>query len=264
MNKKYIGYNPPDFATAYAQFFKNDTPQAQASALSGLSNSPFPLYALLSFENREELANDGYHKIENGYAFEADGSASVAVLTPMPNVQPKMWDWWFGWHGCADNRYKLWHPKAHLSAEWLDGNQQLETYIGRTSVIQERIGIKLEKANIQFVAPESLRLKNGENTLYICARLGYTNYPLNFGWLVHQIRSTPEGAEMRSRFWIGGKHISIRKQGAFFGFLSKILQKTYRLPRKQPADLLTHCSEEMSHLASFLPEIYKEFKFLLK
>ncbi len=31
------------------------------------------------------------------------------------------------------------------------------------------------------------------------------------GWFVHQVRSTPGGSEMRSRFWDGRPHIAVRK-----------------------------------------------------
>jgi hypothetical protein len=27
-------------------------------------------------------------------------------------------DWWFGWHSDEPQRYKLWHPRAHVHAQW--------------------------------------------------------------------------------------------------------------------------------------------------
>jgi hypothetical protein len=259
MNAKYIGYSADDKALLYAKYL-DETPCTTSDLVAkALENQPLPAGVLLSFEQISVLQKKGYAEIENGYSIERDGSARVAVHTLMPNVSPAMWHWWFGWHGCADSRYKLWHPQAHLAAEWLDGENS-ETYIGRTSVIQEYIGRKLEKANIRFVAPEDLGLKNSVDMVYICARLGYTAYPLDFGWLVHQVRAIEGGAEMRSRFWIGGKYIAIRKKGSFFNFLSTVLQKLYRLPEAQPKYLLQHCSEEMRHLAKFLPDLYLDFK----
>ena len=62
----------------------------------------------------------GYADVECGYTLEADGSARLAILTPMPQVTPLMWHWWFGWHGDQDNKYKLWHPPAHVSTVWAD------------------------------------------------------------------------------------------------------------------------------------------------
>jgi hypothetical protein len=258
MTSKYCGYNAEDYALPYAKYLAETSCEISAEAAEGLVQSPYLPNSLPIFTQVNDLQKQGYAEIENGYTLNADGSATVAVLTVMPRVSPAMWHWWFGWHGCADSRYKLWHPQAHLAAEWQDG-ESTETYIGRTSVIQEYIGKKLEKANIQFIAPETLGLQNTDNEVYICARLGYTDYPLDFGWLVHQVRATDSGAEMRSRFWIGGSYIAIRKKSSFFRFISTILQKIYRLPSQKPKDILQHCAEEMQHLAAFLPELYHEF-----
>jgi hypothetical protein len=46
--------------------------------------------------------------------------APLFVLTQMPKVTPAMWDWWFAWHGSEAQRYKLWHPRAHISSKWAD------------------------------------------------------------------------------------------------------------------------------------------------
>jgi hypothetical protein len=262
--EKYIGYNQADYATPYAAFY-NEIVHSIAPPISrALVTSPYPAGKLAALENATILLKNGYLEIENGYTMEKDGSARVAVLTSMPDVSPKMWDWWFGWHGNLSNKYKLWHPKAHLSAEWKDGNQDLEAYIGRTSLIEEYIGTKLEHAAIQFFDPTKLGFKAADladknKVVFICARLGYAHFPLDFGYLVHQIRQTENGAEMRSRFWVGGEHIQLRMSGFVPNLISKFLRKVKRIPQKQAVDLLTHCSEEMNHLAALLPQLYAQF-----
>lgn len=260
---KYMGYRDEDFAAAWGKYFVEEMPPIQPQVLEGLMNSPFAVGKIPPFSEVTKLANEGYAEIETGYSLEKDGSIHVAILTKMPRVSPKMWDWWFGWHGCRDNRYKLWHPKAHKSALWQDGKDD-ESYIGRTSVIQEYIGKNFEKANIKFISPlkigfSELQIKHKEKAVFICARVGYTNFPIDFGWLVHQVRATAEGAEMRSRFWFGGEHIEIRFEGVLPKTFSKILRKTVLLRARRAQDLLIHCAEEMNHLAQFLPEIYAEF-----
>ncbi len=258
--KKYIGYLSADFALPYAKFYDEiirPIPTLVEKAIKKSTKNG------LMLDNVRDLHNKGYLDLENGYRLNDDGSLHVAVLTPMPNVNPEMWDWWFGWHSCEDNRYKLWHPKAHLSAVWADGRDDL-AYVGRTSNIQEYIGKKLEKAAIQFKSPlefgfSDSQIADKSNVVYVCARIGYVDYPLDFGWLVHQIRKTDNGAEMRSRFWMGGKYIAIRSENILAKAVSKILQKIVKLPEQQAKDLMTHCSEEMNHLAAILPDIYKEF-----
>jgi hypothetical protein len=262
--EKYIGYKQADYGTTYAKFYDEKFEEIATPVMQGLNHSPYAAGQLPPLSKTTVLKEKGYLGIENGYTLEADGSASVAVLTPMPNVAPYMWDWWFGWHGSMANRYKLWHPKAHANAYWKDGNQSLEAYIGRTSLIEEYIGEKLEKAAIQFFSPTELGflaadIADKKKVVYVCARLGYAHFPLDFGYLVHQIRQTDNGAEMRSRFWLGGEHIQLRMKGFIPNFLSKIIRKLRQIPRQQAIDLMTHCTEEMNHLAAFLPKIYAEF-----
>lgn len=260
----YIGYKQADYTTAHARFYDETIIPIALPISKALNASPYPSEKLLPLENAPFLMENGYFDVENGYSLVADGSARVAVLTDMPDVWPQMWDWWFGWHGNLANKYKLWHPKAHLDARWKDGNQTLESYIGRTSLIEEYIGTTLEKAAIQFIEPTTLGFKAADLTdknkvVFICARLGYAHFPLDFGYLVHQIRQTGKGAEMRSRFWIGGPHIQLRMKGFIPNLISKFIRSVKRIPEKQAIDLLTHCSEEMNHLAAFLPQLYAQY-----
>ena len=262
---KYIGYQPTDYQTPYAKFYDETIEAIPAHIEKALQVSPLPAGTLPPLSKIADLLKDGYTNVESGYSLEKDGSVQVVCLTNMPNVSPKMWHWWFGWHGDLDNKYKLWHPKMHVSATWQDGQGNNGQYIGRTSVIQEYITPnKLEKANIQFISPLELGLSNDlEKQIFICARLGYTHYPVDFGWLVHQVRATTEGSEMRSRFFMGGSHIQLRMGGWLPQMVSKLLQKVVRLPKEQGHDLLVHCAEEMRHLAAFLPSIYQEFHSIL-
>lgn len=261
--KKYIGYRDGDRLQPWAKFFLDKTISIHPDAAMALGQCPMPKGSIPPIEQANTLVNPGYADVETGYTIEADGSIRVAIHTQMPRVSPAMWDWWFGWHGSVDSRYKLWHPKSHRAAAWQDGRADVG-YIGRVSQIEEYIGTKLEKANIAFQYPASLGFSSADmadktKAVFICARVGYTQFPIDFGWLVHQIRSTADGAEMRSRFWMGGQHIAIRGKWAP-SFLSQILQKSVKLPEQQAIDLLTHCSEEMNHLASFLPELYHTFQ----
>lgn len=258
---KYLGYREEDFKLPYAKFY-DEKVQSMPEDVA-LKREKLPHGAIFSLKNiAQQLMQSGYLANEIGYTLEPNGEQRIAVLTKMPNVKPKMWDWWFGWHGCSDSRYKLWHPKAHVSAIWQDGKDDI-AYIDRTSMIQEYIGTTLEKANIQFFNPEKLGflkeyLIDNERVVVICARLGLTTLPLDFGYLIHQIRATEDGAEMRSRFFVGGEHIALRANNVVSNNFSKLLSKLYKLPEQQAIDLLTHCSEEMNHIAKFLPLIYKE------
>ena len=185
-----------------------------AEKQAALDQSPLSSDAFIPFESVSELVNSGYFEVENGYCLNSDGSASIAVLTDMPNVTPAMWHWWFGWHGDSDDKYKLWHPQAHVSVQWKDKVVGQVAYMDRVSHVCEYIGSKEEKDAIQFKNPATIGLSlfelQNSDAVYIVARIGMITIPVDLGWLVHQVRKTPTGSEMRSRFWIGGAHFDGR------------------------------------------------------
>ncbi|MEO1407108.1 MAG: hypothetical protein AAFV54_11535, partial [Pseudomonadota bacterium] len=83
--------------------------------------------------------------------------------------------------------------------------------------------------------------------------------PLNGGQMCHIIRATEDGAEMRSRFWLG--IVAKREGNNQVASIEGIVANTYLTRRlgvsKSAAlDLMYHCTEEMRILASFLPELY--------
>ncbi len=175
-----------------------------------------------------------------------------------------MWAWWFGWHGCDTRRYKLWHPRAHLSAAWKDGQDIQGTdrrYIGRWSMISEYIGSTMLNAAIQFVEPASMGCPpDSDKAVSICARLGSGDAPVDAGWFIHHIRSTRDGAEMRSRFWMGGPHIAVRNApGMASRAVRPIASRVLGTSEATARNLLVHCAQEMNHLAGFLPELYDAF-----
>jgi hypothetical protein len=175
-----------------------------------------------------------------------------------------MWDWWFAWHGSQAQRYKLWHPRAHVHAAWADGRGELGHYIGRTSRVVEYVGAARLGLTIRFVAPASLGLDEAglaeAGEVAICARGGIAGAPVETGWLVHHLRPVAGGCEMRSRFWIAGDNIRPRGlDGGAGALIGGLLSRLNRFGRAEAADLLVHCAQEMAHLAVILPDLYAAF-----
>lgn len=260
--QKKPGYQPEDFKRAYAKYYDETIAGIAPQVQYALDHTPFPAGALPPFSEAKYLEAEGYAPLEMGYTVEPDGAAHVAMLTHMPGVTPDMWHWWFGWHGCKDSRYKLWHPKSHVSAVWKDGREDV-SYIGRVSLIEEYIGDLFTEAAIQFKEPaafgfSSEAVQDLSKAVYICARIGHPSLPLDYGYLVHQVRAVEGGSEMRSRFWMGGQYIHIRKEGVMADMVSSFLRKIRKLPPTFAHDLTIHCSQEMNHLAAFLPKLYAE------
>jgi hypothetical protein len=265
MADEYLGYRDGDADTPFGKFYQPDMAALPRHVTEALEHGPRAGPTLLAFDDAPTLDNEGYQQTENGYGVLADGSVQVSVRTDMPGITPTMWEWWFGWHGCDSRRYKLWHPRAHISAAWQDrddtGRKDSTRYVGRTSLITEYIGSSMLRAAIRFVTPATLGLPAADDAAVpVCARLGSRDVPVDAGWFVHHIRVTGVGSEMRSRFWLGGPHISVRGVPGFANFLvrppaSRILGASADYAR----DLMVHCAQEMNHLAGFLPALYEQF-----
>ncbi|BBX96433.1 DAPG hydrolase family protein [Mycobacterium lacus] len=261
----YLGYRNHDANTPFGKFFRPEMAPLPQHVVEALHHGPQGGMALLAFEDVTSIADDGYQPTENGYGVLDDGSMQVSVRTDMPGVTPRMWSWWFGWHGSDTRRYKLWHPRAHLSAAWKDGGDAgrrgAERYIGRCSMINEYIGSTKLRAAIQFVSPTTMGLPaDSDEAVSICARLGSGDVPVDAGWFVHQVRSITGGTEMRSRFWMGGPHIAVRNApGVASKAVRPIATKVLGVSEATARNLLVHCAQEMNHLAGFLPELYDAF-----
>lgn len=253
--KSYLGYRDDDFAVEFAQFYNSEMAALPKHVIEALEHGPQAEPTLPAFDDIVAMRGDGYQQTENGYGVLRDGGIQVSVRTDMPGVTPGMWDWWFGWHGSDSRRYKLWHPRAHVSAHWSDGGSEVG-YVGRTSLVEEYLGSSFTRPAIQFVDPAELGLGELSDAVAICARLGSSDVPVDVGWLVHQIRATPDGSEMRSRFWMGGRHVAVRYANRL---ADRVVRPVAARQLPNPRDLMVHCAQEMNHLAAFLPELYARF-----
>ncbi|HVP84047.1 MAG TPA: hypothetical protein VMS78_04935 [Rhizomicrobium sp.] len=266
MTRLHLGFDAQECATSpYARFFNPDMaplPEHVREALlaGGIAHELMP-----AIDRAKDLQTPGYWPVETGYTFAPDRSVRIFVLTKMPNVTPAMWDWWFAWHGSHAQRYKLWHPRAHVHVAWQDGRDDLPNYVGRLSNVVEYIGPTRMKLTIRFVPPSALgfdeKLLAARGETAICARGGIGGTPMETGWLIHHVRPIPGGCEMRSRFWIAGENVRPRgMQGGAGAFIGRAASRFAKFTATQAADLLVHCAQEMNHLAAFLPDLYATFK----
>ncbi|MEM9572144.1 MAG: hypothetical protein AAF996_11800 [Pseudomonadota bacterium] len=205
----------------------------------------------------------GYAEGEPGFKTEVkrlpNGIYEVSALTPMPGVTPEMVRWWFADYMQTSEHYQRWYPGAHVWMDW--ENKVPGKYVGASHLVHEYIGEDMQKLRIQFVPPEEIlgdvQLRDGD--VAVCAKPGLLEQPINGGQMCHIIRATADGAEMRSRFWLG--MVAKRDGNEQIGSIEGIVANTY-LARKlgvskaAAADLMNHCTEEMSILAGFLPELY--------
>ena len=239
--------------------------------MQALLQSPCSAEEGLPFSEIHHLLDPGKLPIESGFSRLATGEIYVAVNTPMPGVSGKMIDWWFGWHSDESQRYKLWHPRAHMKAEMnistVDTPElsDRERYIGNTSYVDEYIGTGMQRLAIQFRSPgefdlDESRFESAGVQTAVCANVGLAHAPFNFGKLVHLIRETQDGCEMRSRFWLGRLTLrSLPDDHVVNRLLGSRQLSRVAVGRELGHDMVVHCAMEMTHLASFLPQLHADY-----
>jgi len=188
-----------------------------------------------------------------------NGVYEVSAHTPMPGVTPEMVRWWFADYMQTTEHYKRWYPDAHIWMDW--ENKVPGEYIGASHLVHEYIGKDLQKLRIQFVPPEQILgdVQFRDDDVAVCALPGLLEKPLWGGKMCHIIRSTDDGAEMLSRFWLGivAKRDGNEKVGSIEGVLGNTyLARKIGVSKSGAVDLMNHATQEMGILAEFLPELY--------
>lgn len=255
---------------SYERFFRWEMDALPDDIEKVLAAGERPPEEALARSDVNVMLEAGYTAFENGWTTFPDGTCHVAALTRFPGATSEMIDWWFGWHGDETERYKLWHPQAHLFTQWRyrrrreAGQSDRQRYIGNTSWVDEYVGPNLVRLGISFKPPAELGFDEaafadaGVGTV-VCARVGFSDRPADTGYLVHLMRETSEGCEMRSRFWLGDAHVRGLPVGnPIDRLLATRAMRQRVLPRHIGRDLFVHCAEEMNHLARFLPELYAQ------
>jgi hypothetical protein len=239
-----------------------------AEAIAAVRAGIQPSSRAISHLEANRLLDQGYLDMETGYSRLDNGMLYVAALTDMPGVTGAMIDWWFSWHD-TDKAYTLWHPRDHISAVWQNPPDRTKPwatqYIGNTSQIIEYIGSNLEHLNVSFKTPDTYfdtsRFEAANIASAVCARGGQRLENVWTAHLIHLMRKTETGTEMRSRFWLGD--VDASPKGPVGKLLTPIMNTPFMRRRNIPdtlgRDLLLHCAEEMRHLAKILPELYTRF-----
>ena len=193
----------------------------------------------------------------------SDASYLVAVRTSMPEVKADMVRWWFSDFLQTTEHYNWWHPKDHVWMDW--ENKEPGEIIGTSHLVHEYIGGNLSKLRIQFVNSAEFfgYDANDEDTFVICARVGLLDEEMNIAKMCHVVRNTLNGAEMRSRFWLG--HISKRQDNKTVSSFNSLIgnlafTRLLTLDKKNAENLMVHAQEEMKYLAKLLPALYETNK----
>jgi hypothetical protein len=219
------------------------------------------------------LLEPGYLPGESGYCAFPDGTGYAASLTRFPGCTPAMFRWWFWWHSFAAERYSLWFPWNHVSIRRDDGWKETapgltdeQRYIGSTHHITEYIGPHRLDIDIIFVDPSELGFATGRFAAagiagHACGEVYLQNPRLHIGTMVHLIRETDDGFELRSRYWLAHKvKLSVLGHGLDLDRVAGVLGIKKLLSGPGLAyEQLVHDQIEFTHLARILPAVYAEF-----
>lgn len=210
----------------------------------------------MQFEQVATLLSPEKLPYQSGIERLDDGILHVAVLTRMPDVSPRMIEWWFGDYMETTEHYKRWHPRDHIWMSWED--KQPGTHVGAKHLVHEYIGGRLNKLRITFVPPKEYfpdALEQVPGAVAICARAGLLERPIDVGRLIHLVLARPWGCELHSRFWLG--YVKSRSGSGLINTVGN-LAWTRRAQARIAVGraLMVHCHEEMTTLGGFLPGLY--------
>jgi hypothetical protein len=144
------------------------------------------------------------------------------------------------------------------------GLSDRQKYLHNPNHVTEYVGGDLLDISITFSEAsdflDASRFEAAGVGTAICGVVGLQNAPVIFGLLIHLIRKTEDGCEMRSRFWLG--KIELKGVPAV-GVLNKVTGSRFvakrAVPIEQGRHMVVHCAVEMNHLASFLPDLYADY-----
>jgi hypothetical protein len=267
----YLGMRDGDLAgKPYARHWNPDMQPLQEQVGQAILHGPEASELGFGIERADLLAEPGYLPLENGTTKLDSGEIFVAVLTKMPGVTGAMFEWWMGWHYMEHQRYKLWHPRAHIA----NGTKEMrgdDPELGdrakymTTHYVTEYVGNTKQDITISFSDPgeyfssTSAFAENGI-TATVCGTVALQRAPITIGRLIHQIRRVEGGSELRSRFWLAKPEVKGIKSGSLLGRLVSSDFVVKRLVDQDLGrDMVVHCGMEMNHLASFLPALYSDY-----
>ncbi len=244
-------------------------PALDPATFEAIDSGPFNPALSLDRGEAARLADPAPLEVETGWSVLPDASVQIAVATPMPDLEPEMVDWWFDWHPRRSDRYRVWHPVAHLGNGLVPpARPAARPYWGSTNLVDEDVGDGRMKIRVEFCAPSEFGFGQdftGDPVVgtVVCARVG--DRLVTHTDMAHVFLRQEQGLLLRSRFWIGGR-ISPRlpgplaRLGAPFGsLLSRRPVRRLAIPSRTGPGLARHCAEEYANLNRTLPGLHERF-----
>jgi len=263
---------PYEEALPYAKYYYREMAPPNPRLMGVLSQGPMDPDKALPLSEIDKLLDPGYHEVETGYCITNDGLGYVAVNNVFPGCTIDMMRWWFAWHAAGGNlRYRIWCPPYHHAIAVADQDRQKffdsnipfeDKYTNIDHFVVENCGGGDENILIRFKKVKDMgfdmeKYKNSP-TKEIIGGYGTSEFrfaPAAFkapAVMMHTMREIEGGIEFRTRFWMGARIVE--------GKAYNVTPPWVSIPIQAPMGLAFHNVVEFSNLASFLPDIYEEYK----
>lgn len=236
--------------------------------LAMIERGPVDPSQTLSLGGIDRLLDPAPLPVETGWCFRPDRVGYVAVRTPMPAVGAEMIEWWFDWHAHDSDRYRAWHPLAHI------GNSVepaavpgTKAHWGAVHHPVEDVGTGVVHARIAFEPPTAVgfstdALDDPAVATIVCGYVGDDRRRLRHSVMAHVFLAEADGVVLRSHFWLGAAirpYLPAPLAAPVALALNNRLVRRLSLPAGLPRSLAAHCAEEYTNLAALLPELYGRF-----
>jgi hypothetical protein len=268
---KYLGMRAGDLdGKPYAKYWNPHMGALQPQSQQALLHGEYAPELGFPVEEANQLLRPGYLPLESGYTQLENGQLFIATHTYMPGVTGDMIDWWFGWHYMEDQRYKIWHPGSHVGngAARMIGDDpdysDREKYVGNTHYSTEYLGSSRREINITFIEPETYldtaRFGKSGISTAPTATITLRGTPLQVSTIIHLVRDTKDGCEMRVRLWIGPIRLTFLSRNHPINRLIGSRFLTRRVfGEKEARQAFVSSAMEMNHLTSFLPQLFADY-----
>jgi hypothetical protein len=259
-------------ALPYSKYYHREMATPNPRLMAELAKGPMDPDKALPLSETNQLLDPGYHEVETGYCIDREGLGYIAVNNVFPGCTVDMLRWWMVWHASGGNlRYRIWCPTRHRAVAIADQDRRriadpnvplAEKYTNVDHFVVEDTGGGDENLLIRFKkvcdmgfdmdkyknSPTKEILGGYGTSEFRGAQAGFKAPAIMF----HTIREIEGGVEFRTRFWMGARIVE--------GKPLNVTPPFVKIPIEAPMGLAFHNVVEFSNLASFLPEIYAEYK----
>jgi hypothetical protein len=270
--RQLIPLSQEEQRSPYAKYYRTPLAPQNTQQIDLLKKGPLDPRKALPPEDFKDLLKPEYTETETGYCILENGAGYVAINNNFPGCTLKMIQWWYAWHSLEGIRYKLWNPFSHKTIAISDEHRNKiinpdilleEKSQGVIHFEVENTGAGFQDVVIHFLTHKELGITEKEAYTSNATIIGGYGIIENREILpgrhqgkmpaimIYNFHETEYGVESRTRLWLGYR---INK-----GKPMQVLPRGVTIPVEVPMALAFNNIQKFSHLASFLPDIYREF-----